>query len=230
MIAQVNGLKLYYTKTASGKPPLLLLHGNGESHVIFNEAIEQLRHSFTVYALDSRGHGSSDPVKAYHYADMASDVEKFILQQNLKNPVVYGFSDGAIIALLLAIHYPSLSNHYILSGVNTSPDQMRLDWKIMITMVYVLTKNPLYRMMKEEPAITCEELQSIQAQVDLIIAEHEIVPRTVSESIVQAIPNATLIEAGAKTTHGSYIVHQTRIAELIQSCLFCGKEILNSHD
>ena len=69
----VNGIKLHYEKTGSGAP-LILLHGNGESHEIFDEAIPLLAPHFTVYAVDTRGHGNSAPVPEYHYADMAQDV------------------------------------------------------------------------------------------------------------------------------------------------------------
>lgn len=49
----VNGIKLHYEKTGSGAP-LILLHGNGESHEIFDEAIPLLAPHFTVYAVTAR--------------------------------------------------------------------------------------------------------------------------------------------------------------------------------
>ena len=78
MYAIVNGLKLFYHKEGSGRP-VILLHGNGEDHTIFDVAIRDLARSYTVYALDSRAHGKSDPVPSLTYREMAEDVAAFIL-------------------------------------------------------------------------------------------------------------------------------------------------------
>ena len=66
MFIHVNGVRLFYEKQGTGKP-LILLHGNEEDHRIFDEAIELLKKHYTVYAVDSRGHGQSDKVLEYHY-------------------------------------------------------------------------------------------------------------------------------------------------------------------
>ena len=58
MIAKVNGVELYYEKTGAGRP-LLMVHGNGEDHSIFNEAVKELKRDFCCYTVDSRGHGRS---------------------------------------------------------------------------------------------------------------------------------------------------------------------------
>ena len=58
MFLEVKGINLYYEKTGQGRP-LVMVHGNGESHEIFMEASEVLKESFTCYLPDSRGHGKS---------------------------------------------------------------------------------------------------------------------------------------------------------------------------
>ena len=77
MFANVNGIKLYYEKTGEGEP-IILIHGNGESHKIFDVAVNVLKTQFTVYAVDSRGHGQSSAIKEIHYDDMAEDIFCFI--------------------------------------------------------------------------------------------------------------------------------------------------------
>ena len=101
MKISVNGIALHYEKSGEGRP-LILLHGNGETHAIFDKALPLLAARFTVYAIDSRGHGESEGADAYHYADMKEDVRCFIQELKLEKPVLYGFSDGGIIGLLLA--------------------------------------------------------------------------------------------------------------------------------
>jgi len=98
MVLKIKDIELYYEQYGMGRP-LILLHGNGEHHTIFQEAIAILAHHFTIYALDSRGHGNSSKVKTLHYEDMADDVYQFIDTLQLEKPILYGFSDGGIIAL-----------------------------------------------------------------------------------------------------------------------------------
>ena len=54
MVIGVNGIQLYYTKTGQGRP-LIMVHGNGEDHTIFDEAVGVLKEHFTCYCID--GHG-----------------------------------------------------------------------------------------------------------------------------------------------------------------------------
>ena len=77
MIAHVNGIDLFYEKAGEGRP-LLLVHGNGEDHTIFDEAAAELAGSFTCYAVDSRCHGQSGGSGALHYWDMAADMLAFL--------------------------------------------------------------------------------------------------------------------------------------------------------
>ena len=56
MIAHINGIDLYYETHGSGRP-LLMVHGNGEDHTIFDTAVDELKEHFTCYVVDSRGHG-----------------------------------------------------------------------------------------------------------------------------------------------------------------------------
>lgn len=122
MFIHVNGVRLFYEKQGTGKP-LILLHGNEEDHRIFDEAIELLKKHYTVYAVDSRGHGQSDKVLEYHYLDMAKDIQEMIEQLELKDVSLMGSSDGAIIGLLIGSLYPKLVDHLILAGVNVKPNK-----------------------------------------------------------------------------------------------------------
>ena len=120
MIAQINGIDLYYEKTGSGRP-LLLVHGNGEDHTIFDVAIEELKEHFTCYAVDSRGHGQSTPVNELHYEDMSRDMMALMDHLDLHDVLFYGFSDGGIVGLLTASRCDRVTG-LIVSGANVSPE------------------------------------------------------------------------------------------------------------
>lgn len=136
-IIQVNNINFFYTCTGSGEP-LIMLHGNGEDHTIFDEAAEVLSKHFTVYAIDTRDHGQSDKVAELHYDDMAEDIRMFIEKLNLKKPIIYGFSDGGIVALLVAIKYPELLSRVIGSGVNVNPDGLVKGWHFIFKLIYFI--------------------------------------------------------------------------------------------
>ena len=54
MQINVNDINLFYTCQGVGEP-LIMLHGNGEDHTIFDEAVEVLSKYFKVYAIENKG-------------------------------------------------------------------------------------------------------------------------------------------------------------------------------
>ncbi len=54
-----NGVGIHFRKGGDG-PPLLLLHGYPESHVMWHKIAPQLAQKFTVVASDLRGYGDSN--------------------------------------------------------------------------------------------------------------------------------------------------------------------------
>lgn len=119
----VNNIELAYEKSGSGEP-LLLLHGNGEDHHIFDVITAKLQNDFTIYAIDSRNHGESTRTEDYSYEAMAKDIYSFIKQLGLGKVNIAGFSDGAIIALILAMKQGQYIHKMALLGVNLKPDDL----------------------------------------------------------------------------------------------------------
>ena len=76
MFITVNGLQLFYEQTGTGQP-LVLVHGNGEDHTIFDEAVEYLKDSYTCYAIDSRNHGKSESSSELHYEQMVCSLNPY---------------------------------------------------------------------------------------------------------------------------------------------------------
>lgn len=213
MIIEVNGVSLFYEKRGRGRP-LILLHGNGETHKIFDKALSLLSESFTVYAIDSRGHGESSLPESFHYDDMAEDVRCFIEKLGLEKPVLYGFSDGGIIGLLLAAEYPELLSSLIVSGANTTPYGIRDGWRKFFALLARRVKDPKMDMMLKEPAITSQMLQRISVPTLVLAGSHDMVKRSDTEFIAKSISGSTL-RIIKHAGHGSYIVHKKRIAKII---------------
>ena len=210
---KVNGIDISYEKIGEGEP-LILLHGNGETHEIFEEAAEQLAKRYTVYLPDTRGHGRSGKVSEYHYEDMARDVYCFIKVLGLEKPILYGFSDGGIVGLLLASQYPGLLKKLVVSGVNTCPDDIKSPYLWGMKIQYAFTRNPLIRLMLTEPDISEEQLQAIDVPVEITAGSRDMIRQNVMLYICHNIPQASFILFEGET-HSSYIVHSTKIADYL---------------
>ena len=209
----VNNVNLYYEVAGSGAP-LVMVHGNGETHAIFDKALPLLAEHFTCYLLDSRGHGQSQPVTEYHYADMAEDVFQFIQALGLEHVTYYGFSDGGIIGLLLAAKHPRLLEKMVISGANTRPDAVVKRIVRLFKVINFLHKKPLFELMLTEPHITKEQLQAIETPTLVLAGSKDLVLEEDTRFIAESIPHATLRILPGES-HTSYIVHKEKIAELI---------------
>lgn len=213
MELNTGSVMLHYERQGSGYP-LILLHGNGESSGIFDAAISLLAARFTVYAIDSRGHGQSSPVSEFHYADMAQDVADFIRLQGLEKPIVYGFSDGGIIALLLAIRHPDRIGGIIGSGVNVRPDGLKRRWLWLFRLMNRFRPDPLVTLMLTEPDISDDELRSIRCPAVITAGSRDMLRQSHMRHIAETIPGGKYLLLPGEG-HGSYIVHSGKIAEII---------------
>ncbi|MDR2686194.1 MAG: alpha/beta hydrolase [Oscillospiraceae bacterium] len=191
MTIHVNGVALYYEKAGAG-PPLLLLHGNGESHRIFHGAVARLAEKFTVYAVDSRGHGKSARVRELHYADMAEDIARFIAALGLERPMLYGFSDGGIVGLQLAAERPGLLSRLAVSGASLNPNSTSRGWLRFFRAAYALTRGARWKLMLEEPDFTAERLARIDAPTLVLAGERDMILEAHTRAIAGAVPGARL--------------------------------------
>ncbi len=208
-----EGLKLYYEVSGSGEP-LMMLHGNGEDCTIFDQAVPLLEQRFTVYRVDTRGHGKSSPVEEFHYEEMAEDIRQLIEGLQLEKPTVYGFSDGGILAVLLAIRHPELLGRILGSGVNCNPRGMVRRFFWLGKVIYFFTRDPKFKLMLTEPNITDEMLESISIPVFMTAGSKDLVRAAHVWHMDRHIPGCvTRIFQGED--HGSYIVHSEKIARYI---------------
>lgn len=212
-----GGVPLRYAELGEGRP-IVLVHGNGESHAIFDVlAAELAARGRRVLAPDSRGQGANEPLDEYHYADMAEDMYLFIRALGLEKPVLYGFSDGGIIGLLLASKHPGTLGALAVSGANLSPDGLVPEFLKEVGEQNAQHPEPLVTLMLTEPRIEARELAHIDVPVLVTAGEHDLILPEETRRIAGSIPDSELvIVPGAD--HGGYVEHSPVIGGLL--CAF----------
>lgn len=213
MFIHVNGIRLFYEKMGQGEP-LIMVHGNEENHRIFDNAAELLKKHYTLYLVDSRGHGQSDRVDEYHYQDMCDDMVEFIQQLHLKDVTYMGSSDGAIIGILLASQHPEMISNLILAGPNTKPQGVIQEVYDEMKAIYQKTKNPLVKLMLEQPHISNKELKQIKARTLVLAGSDDLIKLDHIQNIANQISNSQLMILEGED-HSSYIIHNEKIAKII---------------
>lgn len=110
---ETSGAKIWYGRIGAG-PPVILLHGgmaSSRSWALQVPALIAAGHE--VILVDSRGHGQSTlGASPLRYELLADDIAAVIAELDLDAPSLIGWSDGGIVALMLA----GRANHG-LSGV-----------------------------------------------------------------------------------------------------------------
>ncbi len=212
MIAKVNGIELYYDVSGHGRP-LVMVHGNGEDHSIFDEAVKLLGERFTCYCVDSRSHGQSTVVGELHYEDMAQDMIAFLEKLDLRDAAFYGFSDGGIVGLLAASRCSRITT-LIVSGANLTPKGVKAGLRGFIRFLYLFKKDPKLALMLQEPNIGSDELGKITAKTLVLAGSRDLVLESETRRIAAGIPGAELRILEGEG-HGSYIVHKKKIGSII---------------
>ncbi len=220
MKIKVNGVEIYYEIYGKGQP-LMMIHGNGEDHSIFYEAVAMLKEEFQCIIVDSRGHGESSKVEEFHYQDMADDMLELITALNLKKVAVYGFSDGGIIGLLMASRYDGITD-LIISGANINPLGVKLPVLLGIKAGYRMTGDPKLELMIKEPDIQKEELEMITARTLVLAGEHDLIRFSHTKKIADGISGSRMRIIRGEN-HGSYITHSEKIAVILMK--WFGKKI-----
>ena len=217
MKINVNNVEIYYKNAGLGQP-VILLHGNGENGEIFNDLTNMLSKNYSVYVVDTRGHGKSQKVKRLHYFDMAKDIKEFIEKLDLKKPILYGFSDGGIIGLILAVKYPELLSKLIISGVNTTPKSIKPFIRFLFRLNYFFTRNDKTKLMLKEPDLKYEELRIITIPVLALAGQHDIVKESDTRQIAAHIKNSTL-KILENENHSSYVLDNFKLYKILEPFL-----------
>ena len=210
-----DGARIWYATYGSGSPVLLLHGGLGNAENWGYQVPALIDTSHRVVLIDSRGHGrSTGGARPFSYELMASDVVAVLDAIDLKRAAIVGWSDGAIIGLILAMKYPlrvsrafafagpmdptgnkpvSPSDEAILARIFSrhAKDYARLS---ATPAEFQAFSSAVGKMMASEPNYSADELAQIRVPTAIVDGERdEFIRREHAEYLARTIPGADLI-------------------------------------
>jgi pimeloyl-ACP methyl ester carboxylesterase len=209
----VGGVKIWYAEFGRGQP-VFLLHGGLGSSNFWGNQVPALAKLYRVVVVDSRGHGrSTRDEQPYSYEVMASDVVAVMTHLKIEKAAIVGLSDGAIVGLEAAIHYPERVTRLFAFGANSDPSAIvEAGFQSATFASYVawagkeyaaLSSTPtefeaftdaMKKMWATQPAITKEQLNGIRAPTWIVDGDHdEVIKRENTEFMAAEIPGAGLL-------------------------------------
>lgn len=195
--AEVNGINLYYEIYGEGQP-LLLLHGNGGSIASRSAQIPEYAKRYKVIAVDSRCHGKSGcPAGDLNYEQMAADINALLNHLKIDSCLIWGHSDGGIIALIMGFQYPQKVKRMIVTGANVQPDTTAVfpelvEFVGMYAMLPDTMQQKHLKLMAQHPHIDFAKLRNIKAPVLVMAGDRDAIREEHTVRIFQSIPNAQL--------------------------------------
>lgn len=204
---------IWYATFGAGTPVILLHGGLGHAGNWGHQVPALMAAGYRVIAIDSRGHGrSTRDARPYTYVRMASDVRAVMDALGIARAAFIGWSDGACIALTLAMQAPERVAGVFFFGCNMDPSgakpfqptpvidrcfsRHRQDYATLSAtpgdfdaFVAAVTE-----MMQTQPNATAEELAAIRVPVTIAQSEHdEFIQPGHAQYLARTIPGAQFV-------------------------------------
>lgn len=112
-----DAVELHHRIDGEG-PDLVLLHGGGGSGEELTDLRDRLAARHRVISPDQRGHGASPWAEPFTYATMAEDTAVLLDRLGVRSADLVGWSDGGIVALLVARDRPDLVRRVVAIGAD----------------------------------------------------------------------------------------------------------------
>jgi len=210
---ETDSIQIVYDVTGNGSS-VLLLHGGSVDSTWWGPLVPALAENHTVITMDSRGHGrSSLDGRQITYRRMADDTLALLDHLRIDRVDIVGWSDGAIIALDIALRVPERLRKVVAYGVNFDLSGYRTGEAIQNAgMDLVFTESPkryreqsphperwdefmanLQLLYRSEPNWTGDEMRSIQTAILVLDGvDEEVIDINHVRLLAHLLPNARL--------------------------------------
>jgi pimeloyl-ACP methyl ester carboxylesterase len=209
-----DGARIWYASYGSGAPVILLHGGLGHGGNWGYQVPALVGSGYRAILIDSRGHGrSTRDAKPYTYERMAADLLAVMNSLHIERAGLVGWSDGAVVALILAAKVPARVAGVFFFGCNMDPSGVKpmtepnpildrcfgrhaQDYARLSATPdqFKAFAEAVSLMMKTQPNCSARELGEISVPVIIVQSEHdEFIKREHAEYLARSIPNAELV-------------------------------------
>jgi pimeloyl-ACP methyl ester carboxylesterase len=207
-----DAARIWHASYGDGLPVVLLHGGLGNAGNWGYQVPAILAAGYRVIVIDSRGHGrSTRDDQPYSYERMASDVLAVMDTLGIGRARLAGWSDGAVIALILAAREPARAAGVFFFACNMDPSGTKeFEPSPVIDRCFArhqkdyasLSATPddfdpfveaVGEMMQTQPNYTADDLAAIEVPVAVVQGEHdEFIRPEHAEYLARTIPGGTL--------------------------------------
>ena len=208
-----DGARIWYATFGGGAPVILLHGGLGHGGNWGDQVPALVAAGYRAIVIDSRGHGrSTRDARPYTYERMASDVRAVMDALGVDRAAFVGWSDGACIALVLAMQAPERVTGVFFFGCNMDPSGAKpFQATPIIDRCFgrhqqdyaALSDTPgdfnafvaaVTEMMQTQPNATAAELAAIRVPITIAQSEHdEFIRHDHAQYLARTIPGARLV-------------------------------------
>jgi len=224
--AQINGHRIFYAVRGDG-PTLVLLHGGGDSgEHSFEHQLDVFAEHHHIVAPDQVGQGRTPEVSGpLTYTGMMQDTAVLLQQLKLRHVDIIGFSDGGILALMLALRHPELVRRVVISGVNVSPEGLNAEQREGLRAVQTAAPTTIDEKLAQlwfnsptESELSLDLLKNIQQPVLVVSGDRDAITLEHTLQIFHALPIAELCILPG-TDHGTFSARPEWLNPIIREFL-----------
>lgn len=211
----IGPVHTWFEERGEGEP-LVLLHGGLDTNASWGAQTDTLAKHFRVLAPERRGHGHTPDVEGpLSYGVMADDTAAFI-DTVVGGPVhLVGWSDGAVVALMVAHRRPELVRKLVLMGGNVdvsayvpqfyqaarlpADSEVYQPFRAVYDVVspdgpdhWPVVFSKITSMWQTEPHIPLSHLAAIRVRALLVVGDDDLVTLEHTIAMYRALPNAEL--------------------------------------
>ena len=213
---EAGGLRTYYEVHGDGEP-VVLLHGGLSPVEVWAGQVAGLSGTYRVYTPERRGHGrTADVPGPITYTAMAEDTVAWLEAMSLPKASLIGWSDGGVVAALVAIARPDLVHKLVIIGQYlsldgewassraelergaTDPETMNMFQQLHAPLSpdgpdhFPVVYEKVMRMWRDEPEIPLSDIATIAAPTLIMQGDGDWVRVEHSALLSRTIPDAQL--------------------------------------
>jgi pimeloyl-ACP methyl ester carboxylesterase len=208
---QLGAVKTWYDEHGEGEP-LVLMHGGLVDARFFEPNLPALAEHFHVYTPERRGHGHTPDVEGPITYQLMTDDTIAFLETVVGQPAdLVGHSDGAFVAMLVAMQRPELVNRLVMiSGGFSKSGEAAPDMEWDVDQIaeflgpaygevspdgadhFKVVATKVGKMAAVEPALQASELAEVTCRSLVMFADDDLVTPQHMVDMYDALPNAEL--------------------------------------